>query len=66
MKFLTGVAIGGAIGYVLGAAAGREQYERIVAMAEEAMGEGTIGNIKSKLGTTIDLAGQAIRDAAAE
>jgi hypothetical protein len=30
VKFRTGLVIGGAIGYVLGAKAGRERYEQIV------------------------------------
>ena len=34
MKFRTGLVIGLAAGYVLGAKAGRERYEKIVALSE--------------------------------
>lgn len=66
MKFLTGLAIGGAIGYVLGAKAGREQYNRIVATVDGLLNDDTKASLKQTLGATMDAAGKALRDAAAD
>ena len=45
MKFLFGLAIGGAIGYVLGTHDGRERFDEIVAAVSEVIGEETVAQI---------------------
>lgn len=70
MRFITGLALGGAIGYVLGAKAGREQYERIVALTESALQSDPlnqmvdIDKLKELLGNGMASASQVLRDAA--
>ncbi len=50
MRFLTGLAIGGAVGYVMGSKAGREQYDRLVEMAADVLSDETIASVKATLG----------------
>jgi hypothetical protein len=52
--------VGGAIGYVLGARAGRERYEHIVAVARKVAGSQTIQSTAGVLRAQVDQArGQA-------
>ena len=52
--------VGGAIGYVLGARAGRERYETIVALGRKVAGSQTVQSTAGVLRAQIDIAtGQA-------
>jgi hypothetical protein len=52
--------VGGAVGFVLGARAGRERYEQIVATARKVAGSQTIQSTAGVLRAQVDLAtGQA-------
>jgi hypothetical protein len=70
MKFITGVAMGAAVGYVLGAKAGREQYERMTALAASALENESLNQlvdvekVKGVIGTGMATASEAIRNAA--
>ncbi len=70
MRFITGLALGGAIGYVLGARAGREEYERIVALTESALKSDQLHQLvdaeklKELLGNGMAAASHALRNAA--
>lgn len=70
MRFVSGIAIGTAIGYILGARAGREQYERLTAIAESAISSEQLNQFvdiekfKAKLGNGMASASEAIRNAA--
>jgi len=59
MRFLTGLAIGGAVGYVMGTKAGREQYDRLVEMATDAVSDEMIASVKATLGLAEDDSGEA-------
>jgi len=59
MRFLTGLAIGGAVGYVMGTKAGREQYDRLVEMATEVVGDEMIASMKATLGLAESDSGEA-------
>ena len=62
MKFLFGVFIGGAVGYVLGTRDGRERFDEIVAAVSEIIGEETVAQITELL----DQSGAEMRKAATE
>jgi hypothetical protein len=69
MKFLFGLAIGGAIGYVLGTHDGRERFDEIVAAVSEVIGEETVAQITEFLdqsGAEMRKASDASVDAASE
>ncbi|MDH3498730.1 MAG: hypothetical protein OEM97_01285 [Acidimicrobiia bacterium] len=69
MRFITGAAVGAAVGYVLGAKAGREQYDRLTAFAESAFPSEQISHlvdvekVKSVIGSGMAHASEAIRNA---
>ena len=56
MKRMITLAVGGAIGYVLGAKAGRERYDQIVATANKAFSHDGDGGISSMRSTAADKA----------
>lgn len=69
MKFLSGLFIGGAIGYVLGTRDGRERFDEIVAAVSEVIGEETVAQITEFLdqsGVEMRKAANASVDAASE
>jgi hypothetical protein len=59
------VLIGGAIGYVLGAKAGHERYETIVAMARRVAGSQTVQTTAGVLQARVDTVTQRARDSVA-
>jgi len=59
--------VGGAIGYVLGARAGRERYEAIVAFGRKVAGSQTVQSTAGVLRAQVDMArGQARQSVAAK
>jgi len=48
MKGKLGLLVGGAIGYVLGTRAGREQYDKIVAQGQSLMGNPKVQDAKAQ------------------
>ena len=69
MRFVTGIVVGAAVGYVMGARAGHEQYERITAVAGSALENEALNQIvavdkvKNMIGTGMATASDAIRNA---
>jgi hypothetical protein len=70
MNFLSGIAVGAAVGYVMGAKAGREQYDRIVAVTGAALQNEAlnrhvdVNKVKGAIGSGMATASEAIRRAA--
>ena len=62
MKFLTGFAIGAGVGYVLGAAAGRERYEEIVRAAEGVLQDERVQEMHAKGRKAMDAGTEKARD----
>jgi hypothetical protein len=58
MKFMIGIAVG----YVLGAQAGRERYEQIVRIARRVAGSQTVQSTAGVLGAQFDTAAHRARD----
>ncbi|PZS12397.1 MAG: hypothetical protein DLM57_19050 [Pseudonocardiales bacterium] len=59
--------IGGAVGYVLGARAGRERYETIVALGRKVAGSQTVQSTAGVLRAQVDIAkGQARQSVASK
>jgi hypothetical protein len=59
--------VGGAVGYVLGARAGRERYETIVAFGRRVAGSQTVQSTAGVLKAQVDTAkGQALQSVAAK
>ena len=56
MRFRTGLIIGGAVGYVLGAKAGTERYEQIRDAYQSFVGTGPVQKV---IGETRNAAGQS-------
>ncbi len=56
MRFRLGLIVGGAIGYVLGARAGRERYEQIKRVAGEARKHPAMTQINDQVTAVADLA----------
>ncbi len=61
MKFL----VGAAIGYVLGARAGRERYEQIVRVARRVVGSQTVQSTAGVVHAQFDTAAHRAREAVA-
>lgn len=55
--------VGGAIGYVLGARAGRERYEAIVALGRKVAGSQTVQSTAGVLRGHVDTARSQVREA---
>jgi hypothetical protein len=62
MGFKTGLLIGAAAGYVLGAKAGRERYEQIMDGWARISGDDRFQDIASKGRAVVDLAAERVKD----
>lgn len=68
MKFITGLAIGAAVGYVLGTKAGTEQYDKLASMATSALDNDQLNQyvdvtaVKGIIGKGMTQASEAIRN----
>lgn len=56
MRFRTGLVIGGAVGYVLGARAGRQRYEQIKKAAGQARSHPAVAQLLEQATGVTDLA----------
>ena len=69
MNFISGIAVGAAVGYIFGAKAGREQYDRMVAIAGSALENEALNQyvdmdkVKGAIGSGMHSASEAIRKA---
>jgi len=61
MKFKAGLLIGAGAGYVLGAKAGRERYEEILAMFNEFVERPEVRDITAKGKAAFNLAAEAAK-----
>jgi gas vesicle protein len=66
MGFKTGLLIGAAAGYVLGAKAGRERYEQIVDAWAKCCGDDRFQTVASKGRAVVDLATERVKDTVGE
>jgi hypothetical protein len=66
MAFKTGLIIGAAAGYVLGAKAGRERYEQILDAWAKFSGNDRIQELAAKGREAVDLATERVKDAVTE
>jgi len=66
MSFKTGILVGAAIGYVLGAKAGRERYEQIMNGCARITGDDRFADITSKGRAVVDLAAERVKDTVGE
>ncbi|MGF1665268.1 MAG: YtxH domain-containing protein [Acidimicrobiia bacterium] len=60
MKFRAGLIVGAAVGYVLGARAGRQRYEQIKRLTGEARKHPAIAQVVSQATGVTDLARNAV------
>jgi membrane protein DedA with SNARE-associated domain len=56
MRFKTGIVVGMAAGYVLGARAGRERYQQIKSLSAEAMKHPAVAQLAHQTGGLLDAA----------
>lgn len=56
MRFKTGLIVGAAAGYVLGARAGRERYQQIKSMSAAAMRHPAVNQLANQAGGLLDAA----------
>ena len=62
MSFKTGLIVGAAVGYVLGAKAGRERYDQIQEWFGKVSGDPRFQEITEKGKTFADMAAQQVKD----
>ncbi|MFQ5472161.1 MAG: hypothetical protein ACE5FA_04650 [Dehalococcoidia bacterium] len=60
MKFKTGVLVGLAVGYVLGAKAGRERYDEIMGACRSMCGDPRVKDLAGRAKAAADLAGAVV------
>lgn len=60
MRFRAGLIVGGAIGYVLGARAGRERYEQIVRKTRELRGHPAVAQLTDQAVGLVDAGRHAV------
>ena len=63
MRFRFGLATGFAVGYYLGARAGRERYEEINRTIDRIRGSDAFGTASEKARAAVDLGMERVRDA---
>jgi len=63
MRWKAGLVIGIGIGYVLGARAGRESYERLMAQGRKVMHTAPAEEARARVTATMDDAGAHLADA---
>ena len=61
MGFTSGLIVGGAIGYVLGAQAGRERYDQLLAMYEDFKARPEVQDLTAKGKSLMDTAQETAR-----
>ena len=61
MSFKTGILVGAAVGYILGAKAGRERYDQIMDGWARITGDDRFGDIASKGRAVVDLATERVK-----
>lgn len=66
MKFRSGLIVGFALGYYLGAKAGRERYRQLNALLEKVRTEPRVAEVTTKAKDLIDQGTEAARSAAAD
>ena len=66
MGFKTGLLIGAAAGYVLGAKAGRERYQQIMDGWARFTGDPRVQDLAGKSKAVVDLAAERVKDTVGE
>jgi len=66
MKFRTGFLIGCGIGYVLGAKAGRERYDQIMALVGKVTGDERVKTVAGKGKAVVDLTAERVKGTVGE
>ena len=66
VSFKTGLLVGAAIGYVLGAKAGRGRYDQIVDAWGRVSGDERVRDLTAKGRAVVDLAAERVKDTVGE